>query len=164
MKDSGITRRIDDLGRIVVPKELRNNLGIRDGEPLLISTQDDTIIIKKYSKIEKLEDKIKKYCQIVSDVINAKIIVTDREKVIYSDIDEISNQKLNKELKEFIDQRESFLKDELSDYLNIKGYFVIIPMITFSDSVGLVIIYNDKQSVLKYKDIAIILSKLIVLD
>ena len=51
MKDSGITRRIDDLGRIVVPKELRNNLGIRDGEPLLISTQDDTIIINKYSKM-----------------------------------------------------------------------------------------------------------------
>ena len=76
MKDSGITRRIDDLGRIVVPKELRNNLGIRDGEPLLISTQDDTIIIKKYSKIEKLEDKIKKCCQIVSDVISANIIVS----------------------------------------------------------------------------------------
>lgn len=162
--DSGITRRIDDLGRIVVPKELRNNLGIRDGEPLLITTQDDTIIIKKYSKIEKLEDKIKKYCQIVSDVIDAKIIVTDREKVIYSDVDEISNAKLNKELKEFIDERESFFKDELSIYLNINGYFVIIPIITFSDSVGLVIIYNVKHSVLKYKDIAIILSKLIVLD
>ena len=71
---------------------------------------------------------------------------------------------MNKELKEYIDQRESFLKDELSYYLSIKGYFVIIPMITFSDSVGLVIIYNDKQSVLKYKDIAIVLSKLIVLD
>ena len=53
---SGITRRIDELGRIVVPKEIRYNLGIRDGEPLEIYTSDNALIIKKYSQVENIKD------------------------------------------------------------------------------------------------------------
>ena len=52
MIKSGITRKIDELGRIVVPKEIRYNLGIRDGEPLEIYTSDNSIIIKKFSQME----------------------------------------------------------------------------------------------------------------
>lgn len=164
MINSGITRRIDDLGRIVVPKELRNNLGIRDGEPLLISTQDDAIIIKKYSKIESLEDKIKKYCQIIKDVLDIKIIITDREKVIYTDMEGLIHEKLDTSLKNLIDERESFSKEELATFFNLKGYFIVVPIITFSDSIGLVIFYSDKLDIFKYIDIAKMLSKLIVLD
>ena len=164
MINSGITRRIDDLGRIVVPKELRNNLGIRDGEPLLISTQDDAIIIKKYSKIETLEDKIQKYCQIINGVIDTKIIITDREKVIYTDVEGLINEKLDSTLKDLIDERESYIKEELTSFFNLKGYFIVVPIITFSDSIGLVILYSENLDVFKHRDIAKILSKLIVLD
>ena len=48
MKQTGVTRKIDELGRIVIPKEIRKNLGIRDGETLEIFTNEDSIILKKY--------------------------------------------------------------------------------------------------------------------
>ena len=161
MINSGITRRIDDLGRIVVPKELRNNLGIRDGEPLLISTENDTIVIKKFSKVESMQEIIRKYAEIVSDITNINIIITDREKVIYTNTKlDLLNKQLDDHLKEYIDNRESYLSNGLDLFLDIKSYFVIIPMITCSDSIGLVIFYSEKN-IGKYQDIAKILSKLI---
>ena len=56
MKSTGITRKIDELGRVVIPKEIRRNLGIRDGESLEIYTDEDSIILNKHSQIEKYED------------------------------------------------------------------------------------------------------------
>ena len=49
MKATGIVRRVDDLGRVVIPKELRNTLGIEDGDPLEIFTQDNLILLRKYA-------------------------------------------------------------------------------------------------------------------
>ena len=61
MKATGITRRIDDLGRIVIPKEVRRNLGIHEGDPLEIFLHEDCICFKKYSinKLEKVSDAFK---------------------------------------------------------------------------------------------------------
>ena len=56
MKQTGVTRKIDELGRIVIPKEIRKNLGIRNGEALEIFTNEDSIILKKYFEIRKYED------------------------------------------------------------------------------------------------------------
>lgn len=143
MINSGITRRIDDLGRIVVPKELRNNLGIRDGEPLLIFTKDDEIIIKKYSKVENYKDNIIKYSNIIKEYITGDIIITDRDKIIYSTNNLfLINKKLDNKLIKLIDNRESFLKDELMKFLDICGYYKIIPIISESDSLGLIILYS----------------------
>ena len=65
LNKSGITRRIDELGRIVVPKEIRCNLGIRDGEPLEIYTENNSIIIKKYSQVENIKDISLNVCKII---------------------------------------------------------------------------------------------------
>ena len=61
MKATGITRRIDDLGRIVIPKEIRRNLGIHEGDPLEIFLHEDCVCFKKYSinKLEKVSDAFK---------------------------------------------------------------------------------------------------------
>ncbi len=56
MKQTGVTRKIDELGRIVIPKEIRKNLGIRDGETLEIFTSEDSIILKKYFDVRNYED------------------------------------------------------------------------------------------------------------
>lgn len=55
MKATGIIRRVDDLGRVVIPKEIRRNLGIREGDPLEIFLHEDSVCFKKYttSKLEK---------------------------------------------------------------------------------------------------------------
>ena len=55
MKATGIVRRIDDLGRVVIPKELRRKLRIREGDPLEIYTNADQMVLKKYSKAEKTD-------------------------------------------------------------------------------------------------------------
>ena len=61
MKATGIIRRIDDLGRIVIPKEIRRSMGIREGEPLEIFVHEDYLCFKKYSanKLEKVSDAFK---------------------------------------------------------------------------------------------------------
>ena len=53
MKATGVTRKIDELGRVVIPKEIRRNLSIRDGESLEIFTNEDSIILKKHSQLEQ---------------------------------------------------------------------------------------------------------------
>lgn len=162
MNNSGITRRIDELGRIVVPKELRNNLGIRDGEPLLIYTDNDSIIIKKYSYIERYEEKINKYVSIVEEFINSTLIITDREKIIYSNGEDFMvNKKLDNKLIYLIDKREKYIKNEIDSFMGVGGYYKIIPIISESDSLGLIISYNknNNSDVINYLNI---LSKLII--
>lgn len=61
MKATGIIRRVDDLGRVVIPKEIRRNLGIREGDPLEIFLHEDSVCFKKYTtnKLEKVYDTFK---------------------------------------------------------------------------------------------------------
>ena len=82
MKSTGITRKIDELGRIVIPKEIRRNLGIRDGESLEIFTDEDSIILKKHSQMERFEDLGAKLGEIINTIFKVDVIITDREKVI----------------------------------------------------------------------------------
>lgn len=69
MQATGIIRRIDDLGRIVIPKEIRRNFGIREGEPLEIFVHEDCVCFKKYSanKLEKVSDAFKELADFAED-------------------------------------------------------------------------------------------------
>lgn len=69
MKATGIIRRIDDLGRVVIPKEIRRNLGIREGDPLEIFLHEDCVCFKKYSinKLEKVSDAFKELADFAED-------------------------------------------------------------------------------------------------
>lgn len=69
MKATGIVRRIDDLGRVVIPKEIRRNLGIREGDPLEIFLYEDCVCFKKYStnKLEKVSDAFKELADFAED-------------------------------------------------------------------------------------------------
>ena len=69
MKATGIIRRIDDLGRVVIPKEIRRNLGIREGDPLEIFLQEDCVCFKKCipNKLEKVSDAFKELADFAED-------------------------------------------------------------------------------------------------
>ena len=69
MKTTGIVRRVDDLGRVVIPKEIRRNLGIREGDPLEIFLHEDCICFKKYipNKLEKVSDAFKELADFAED-------------------------------------------------------------------------------------------------
>ena len=70
MKTTGIIRRIDDLGRLVIPKELRRSLRIKNGESLEIFVEGEDIILKKYSPMESIEEAASKYVDSFNKVIN----------------------------------------------------------------------------------------------
>ena len=163
MKQTGVTRKIDELGRIVIPKEIRKNLGIRDGEALEIFTSEDSIILKKYFEVRKYEDLSSKLCELIKNIYNVDLVITDREKVITSSNKEIvENTKLNNKFLELIDNREMFISKELLTInlgIDISGYFTIIPIIASSDSLGLVIIISDNDN--DYSSLGKLLAKII---
>lgn len=83
MKATGIVRRIDDLGRIVIPKEIRRTLRIQDGESLEIYTGlTGEIILKKYSPMESIGDYAVKYAKVMHETLGKGIVVTDTDKII----------------------------------------------------------------------------------
>jgi len=83
MKATGIVRRIDDLGRVVIPKEIRRTLRIRDGDPLEIYTEKDgEVIFKKYSPVGELSDFAAQICEALYKSGDCVVAVCDRDSVI----------------------------------------------------------------------------------
>ena len=83
MKATGIVRRIDDLGRVVVPKEIRRTLRIREGDPLEIFTdREGEIILKKYSPIGELSLFAKQYAEAMAQTTGQVVAIADRDQFI----------------------------------------------------------------------------------
>ncbi|MDQ7794397.1 MAG: stage V sporulation protein T [bacterium] len=83
MKATGIVRRIDDLGRVVIPKEIRRTLRIREGDPLEIFVdRDGEVILKKYSPIGELGDFAKEYADSLNEAIGHIALIADRDQII----------------------------------------------------------------------------------
>src|SRR5690554_308699 len=83
MKATGIVRRIDDLGRVVIPKEIRRTLRIREGDPLEIFVdQDGEVILKKYSALEELSDFAQEYADSLHESTGHIALITDRDVVV----------------------------------------------------------------------------------
>lgn len=143
-------RRIDELGRIVIPKEIRRNLGIRDGENVEIFTENDSIILKKYCRLTSSSELANSLCEIVYNDLNFKIMITDREKVIATKGLDVSliNQKLTKDCLNIIETRAILTKEDFNfqlDNITLNGNFIFIPIISLNDSIGLVIMYNEEK-------------------
>ena len=83
MKATGIVRRIDDLGRIVIPKEIRRTLRIRESDPLEIFTdREGEIILKKYSPIGEMSTFAKQYAESLAQVSGQMTLIADRDQFI----------------------------------------------------------------------------------
>ena len=83
MKSTGIVRRIDDLGRVVVPKEIRQTLGIREGDPLEIFLDKNIVCFKKYNTLLPLEDTLKAIIDMLNDEdVSCKISKEDKACIV----------------------------------------------------------------------------------
>lgn len=83
MKATGIVRRIDDLGRVVIPKEIRRNMRIREGDPLEIFVdREGEIILKKYSPIGELAGLAKEYAEAINETLGHPVLITDRDSIV----------------------------------------------------------------------------------
>lgn len=160
MKATGIVRRIDDLGRVVIPKEIRRTLRIREGDPLEIFTdREGGIILKKYSPIEELTDFSREYAESLQEVIGHIILISDKDAFISvsgTSKDDYEDRKVSSRLDELMEERRSVLlgignkeviplhkDDSLSGY----KYQVIAPIIAKGDAIGSVIILSKDEEI-----------------
>ncbi len=112
MKATGIVRRIDDLGRVVIPKEIRRTMRIREGDPLEIYTDNDgEVIFKKYSPIGELSSFASQYAEVLGKIGGYPVVVCDRDHVIsVAGIPkkELLERRVSPALEELMEQRRNF--------------------------------------------------------
>ncbi len=157
MKATGIIRRIDDLGRIVIPKEIRRTLTINEGDPLEIYTENNgNIILKKYSPIGELKTFAKDYCLSIGKATSFIVCVCDKEKIISTSNNNkaLMEKNISQELLAFLEKRETKLLNTSSkNYINIlenekiksSPSQIISPIISNGDLMGAVIILSSKD-------------------
>lgn len=170
MKSTGITRRIDDLGRIVIPKEIRKNLKIKENEVLEIFINNDEIILKKFSPFNDSEKVLSDYIKVINDMTGNDVIITDRDKVILSSKrleEKLLNKKLSEYVNDLIENRSIFLSNDMKgieviDNEKIKQNYYFIPFIIDSDVVGSIIMFSSKEFDENSKSLLSIASKLLV--
>lgn len=156
MKATGIVRRIDDLGRVVVPKEIRRTLRIREGDPLEIFTdREGEIILKKYSPIGELGNLAKLYAESLSQTMGCTVCITDTDQVVASAGNgkkELQDQFIGLELGDALKDRSQILaKSGDTSYIKVtadmKDYCdeVICPIICEGDVIGAVALLNRDE-------------------
>ena len=126
MKATGVVRRIDDLGRIVLPKELRRTMRIKEGESLEIYTDGtDRIILKKYSPVQNVNDFVEEFVESVYASNKRDIIITDNEKVIaYAGNfkTDLSNKRISMRLEEKISKRQTQVIDKAENFEFLENF------------------------------------------
>jgi len=161
MKATGIVRRIDDLGRVVIPKEIRRTMRIREGDPLEIFTdRDGEVIFKKYSPIGELQSFASEYADTLQKTTSLPIFVCDRDVIIAvagASKREYLERKISPELDEIIENRSLYIKGQSSQPISIiidgGNHYVscAMPILSEGDIIGCVISGWQKEQSTKDK-------------
>ena len=162
MKTTGIVRRIDDLGRIVIPKEIRKNLRISDGESIEIFIEEESVILKKHSALNKIEDYAEKFTDAIFSFLKSNVMITNTDTIIAVSGNlkkEYINKPISEYLRECIKQRENLhekniKKVKLTNEKTVEGTFCLSTIITSGDAVGSVIIF-DTEGIVSESDMRI---------
>lgn len=148
MKATGIVRRIDDLGRVVIPKEIRRTLRLREGTPLEIFTdREGEIILKKYSPMVELTAFAAQYAEAMAQSTGMMVCITDRDQVIAiagGSKKEMLQKTISKQLEHMISERTTILasKDEknfislTSEEMEGITAEVVVPILCEGDAIG----------------------------
>lgn len=162
MKATGIVRRIDDLGRVVIPKEIRRTMRIREGDPLEIFTdREGTVILKKYSPIYELGNFAQEYAESLHRNLKHIACICDKDTfVAYSGVvsKDFKDKRLNPQLEEIINDKKTVvanISQESEMYLLTKDEEapskytaqVIAPIVNMGDPVGAVILLSREPNV-----------------
>ncbi len=156
MKATGVVRRIDDLGRVVIPKEIRKTLRIKEGDPLEIFTdREGQVILKKYSPIGELSEFATGYAETLAKTTGHIACITDKDTIIAvsgGSKKEFLEQDVSSELEKLMDEKEIYTSKENSDMAmpitkndkNDKKYNsqIVYPIISNGDTIGTVILMS----------------------
>ena len=154
MKATGIVRRIDDLGRIVIPKEIRKTLKVREGEPLEIYTdRDGQIILKKYSPMGEMGIFAKQYAEALAKSSGYTVCISDKDTIIAASGQgrrDLQDKEISLELEQFMEQRQlrmatSSEKAYIPITENGEQYQsqVIMPIVSEGDAIGSVVMLGQ---------------------
>lgn len=159
MKATGIVRRIDDLGRIVIPKEIRRTMRIREGDPLEIFTdREGEVILKKYSPINELGEFATEYAESLYESIGLDCIISDRDTCIAvggASKKEYLKKRISSELEESIENREIHNSNDSGKMIRISAEEadvakytsqLIIPIISQGDPIGAIILMSKENN------------------
>ena len=159
MKATGIVRRIDELGRVVIPKEIRRTLRIREGDPLEIFVdREGGVILKKYSPIGELGDFAKEYAESIHQAVGHIAVICDRDTVIAvsgAGKKELLERPVNEAVEELLSGRTRInasvskgdamvpvTTDDSGDKFTAE---LLIPIISAGDAIGAVILLSKED-------------------
>ena len=155
MKATGIVRRIDDLGRVVIPKEIRRTMRIREGDPLEIYTEKDgEVIFKKYSPMGEWSQAAAQLCETMSKTLDCYVAITDRDSYItVGGVPKRSllEKRVSAELEQLMEQRRLYnyrsgdhkiplTEDDDKYYVEVAA-----PVLTEGDMLGCVVFFSDGE-------------------
>mgnify|MGYP002516752683 CR=1 FL=1 len=150
MKATGIVRRIDDLGRVVIPKEIRRTMRIREGDPLEIYTNvSGEVIFKKYSPIGEMASFSTDYAAALAESTNLAVLICDRDHCIAvggAPKRELLEKSVTKELEKITEERKTFTGHTATIYAIEGGdrkICVVAPIISAGDIIGSVVLLEN---------------------
>lgn len=154
MKATGIIRKIDDLGRIVIPKEMRKTLRIREGDSLEIYVErNGEIVLKRYAPLGEIIDEINIYAEVLYKSTGFNVCITDNKEVIAisgATKRKYIDSKLSDELIYILEMRELYInKKDRSVKITQKDDIaystqIIAPIISDADLIGSIIFFSDE--------------------
>ncbi|CAN7146123.1 MULTISPECIES: stage V sporulation protein T [unclassified Paenibacillus] len=157
MKATGIVRRIDDLGRVVIPKEIRRTLRIREGDPLEIFVdRDGEVILKKYSPIGELGDFAKEYAESLFESTNHVALISDRDHIIAmagGSKKDYLEKSVGAIIESCMENRKAVIESSSGQFEIIKDTtetftsFVAAPIVAGGDPIGSVILISKDENV-----------------
>ncbi len=158
MKATGIVRRIDDLGRVVIPKEIRRTMRIREGDPLEIYTEKDgEVIFKKYSPMGELSDFAAQICETLNKTTGNPTAMVDRDSIISvngAPRRELYEKQISSELEQIMEDRQVYRRREgdptlpLSDVTDKYTISVAAPILSEGDVMGCVVFFSEGEKTL----------------
>lgn len=163
MKDINFVKNIDNLGRIVIPMDIRRKLKINTGDILSITCNDKNILLTKYSNLDnnyKVIEIIKNFIEI----FNVKIIFTNKNNVIFSNIVDIGDT-LDKEFLSLVNNAASLKAKNMSFVFGtnkVSGIYNVVPIVTNEGIEGSIVVFDDNQD--NAYNIGVLISRLLQLE
>lgn len=158
MYSNGIVKRIDNLGRVVLPKDVRKKLNLHENDEIEIILNNDEIILKKYSTLLDYKRECEMFASNLEKIIGEKIIFIDKDKVIVASgkMSSILDKNISSKLYELIEKREKVVDSNIEIVDNSSIYArIIIPLIVDSKVIGAILLCdtNINESKRKYEQV-----------
>ena len=153
MKATGVIRRIDDLGRVVIPKEIRKNLRIKDGDNLEIFVQNEEIILKKYSMMNKINDLAQELTDAIYTFMKHSIFITDTDTVVAGS-GSLKKKFLGRNISDFITEsikrRDRMIENHFKelnfiDKEEITCSYVMSTILPSGEAIGMILIISEEE-------------------